>query len=202
MTPQQTDLVRALLQNELATNERVLVSARDSVWRAKPARKPRTKAEHAHADKLLASANEYLNESKAKHQLTQDTIAAFEAMVSECQHLRASSAASDVAAPRVDTTSIALHDLLRDWNALRDHLRGNSDFKDGVKQCIKMLQKVVDGVDKPALPSVSDLCKSFDGDEWNKTTLHYARLVRRMLHNKYGIGSAEKFAGDVDQGDY
>jgi len=62
-------------------------------------------------------------------------------------HQHAKDAAADFAAH--DMTSVALHELLRDWNALRELSRANSDFKDGVKQCVDMLQKVVDGIGFP-----------------------------------------------------
>jgi len=81
MKPEHATFIRRLLDNELAADEQVLSSAQDGVWRAKPASKPKTIAEKKRAAEALASATQWLDECKAKHRLTQDTIAAFEKMV-------------------------------------------------------------------------------------------------------------------------
>jgi len=74
-------LIRSLLDKELATNEQMLASAQNGVWRAKPVSTQKTRAERELAAKTLARATEWLDECKQKHRLTQDTIAAFEALV-------------------------------------------------------------------------------------------------------------------------
>ena len=90
MKPEHATFIRRLLDNELAADEQVLSSAQDGVWRAKPASKPKTIAEKKRAAEALASATQWLDECKAKHRLTQDTIAAFEKMVKGwCPHIAA-----------------------------------------------------------------------------------------------------------------